>query len=272
MFANWDKAMITDIMMAIYVAPGTGSTSHKDRPYHGLVLNDPDSAKDYLFSDGTILHTKGSELFYLPKYSTYKVKMIPPGNGGCYAINFDLKEPVSTVPFSLHFRNTDQLLRHFKEASRLWTQRPNFYQPEVTRHLYDIILLMGAEMQKNYLPNAHDLLIAPAVEQIRSRFTDNSLSVASLACLCGISEAYFRRLFFNKFGVSPKEYIIGLRINYAKELLRSGHFSVTDTAFLCGYGEPCHFSREFTKAAGISPAAYKRNAQYLPFGSKPPSE
>ena len=86
------------------------------------------------------------------------------------------------------------------------------------------------EMEKKYSPEEKNGIIAPAINVIQENFTDHTLAVSALAQLCGISEAYFRRLFLNKFGVSPKEYILSLRIDYAKQLLTSGQFSVSDTA------------------------------------------
>ncbi|MBE6591666.1 MAG: helix-turn-helix transcriptional regulator, partial [Ruminococcaceae bacterium] len=74
--------------------------------------------------------------------------------------------------------------------------------------------------------------------------------------LCGVSEVYFRKLFLNSFGVSPKEYMIQKRMDYAKNLLKSGDFSISEIATLCGYTESCHFSREFSKREGISPNQY----------------
>ena len=99
-------------------------------------------------------------------------------------------------------------------------------------------------------------MIRAAVEEIERSLTDKELSVARLSELCGMSEVYFRRLFLSFFGVSPKEYIIQKRIDYAKSLLRSGNFSVSKAAELCGYSEPCHFSREFAKRVGIPPSKY----------------
>ena len=76
--------------------------------------------------------------------------------------------------------------------------------------------------------------------------------------MCNVSEAYFRRIFTEKYGISPKEYIINMRIDYAKQLLRSGQMSVSDTARACGYFEESHFSREFSKRVGVSPCEYKK--------------
>ena len=192
-------------------------------------------------------------MFYLPKGSSYSVKGIE--GGGCYAINFDADMDVA--PFSIPVVNYEKMLKYFKEAAKVWKSRDSFYEITIFNSIYSIILQAAKEQQKKYVPKSQEMLIEPAIEKIRNDFTKNDLSVAELCSLCGISEAYFRRIFINKFGVSPKEYIIDLRINYAKNLLKSGQFSVSETATLCGYTEECHFSRVFTKKTGENPKKYK---------------
>jgi len=253
MIEKWEKLKIEKIVLAIYVPPKTGPNMHKDRPSHGLVLNDTDSVKDYVFSDGTTLRTNGGDLFYLPKGSTYSIKSIE--SGGCYAINFDAD--IDCEPFSVELKNNEKILRAFKDAAKVWKMRDAFYEMTIIKSVYDIVLQMAKEQQKKYIPKSQELLITPALERIKNDFTGNDLSVAELCSLCGISEAYFRRIFISKFGVSPKEYIINMRMNYAKQLLKSGQFSVGETANLCGYAEECHFSREFTKRVGVNPKKYR---------------
>lgn len=253
MIEKWEKLKIEKIVLAIYVPPNTGQNMHKDRPSHGLVLNDTNSVKDYIFSDGTVMRTNGGDLFYLPKGSSYTIKSIQAS--GCYAINFDAD--IDCEPFSLELKNSEKVLRAFKEASRAWKTRDPFYEMTIIKSLYDIVLQVVQEQQKKYVPQSQEFLILPAIERIKNDFTKNDLSVSELCMLCGISEAYFRRIFINKFGVSPKEYIINMRMDYAKQLLKSGQFSVGETANLCGYAEECHFSREFTKRVGINPKKYK---------------
>ena len=36
----------------------------------------------------------------------------------------------------------------------------------------------------------------------------------------------------------------------------SEQFSISEIAEMCGYAEPCHFSREFSKRIGTSPKGY----------------
>lgn len=253
---NWENAIVTDVIVALYVAPGTGKSLHRDRPFHGLVLNDSVTEKNIHFSDGTVLHTGPNELHYLPKGATYRVETLIPG--GCWAINFNLLENIAETPFSLGFRNIEPILKTFSSATKAWKAQVPACNAIVRKSIYDLILKMLAEEQRSYIPKEKEHLIQPALELIAREYTQNDLSVQALAELCGISEAYFRRIFQEKFSASPRAYIIQLRMEYAKKLLQSDQLPVNQVAGLCGYYEPCHFSREFSRYTGVSPKAYSK--------------
>lgn len=254
MLECWDNAVVTNIGLAIYVAPATGKAIHRDRPFHGFVINDATASKNIYFSDGTVLKTRPDEVYYLPKGSDYRVE--DAASGGCWAINFGLLEDIAEKPFCLRFRNHETVLKLFKDATTAWIEKTDYCNAAIRKSIYHIMVLIKKEHRRSYIPSGKERLIQPAVDAINRDFTKNDLSVKALAELCGISEAYFRRIFTDKFSVSPKEYIIRERIEYAKRLLQSAQFSVSQVAQLCGYFEPCHFSREFTKYAGSSPRAY----------------
>ena len=249
---QWKNIIITKISVAVYVAPNFGNAIHKNRPYHGLVLNDADSVKDYVFDDGYVMRTEGNSLFYLPKNSNYYVKQYQPG--GCYAINFDAD--IGDAPFSIHMRNAEALRQSFRTATDAWRQHDEMCRILAMRAVYDAVYHMQTELHKEYVSRTQASIIEPAIAAINDRFTENDLTVSYLASLCRVSEVYFRRLFLNTFGVGPKEYIIQKRIEYAKILLSSGDFLVSEVGILCAYAEPCHFSREFSRRVGMMPSRY----------------
>ena len=96
MLNTWDNAIITDINVAIYVAPNTGRPIHNNRPFHGFVINNGTSNKIIHFSDGISMHSGPNEVHYLPKGSSYRVENII--SGGCWAINFDLLFVLIYIP------------------------------------------------------------------------------------------------------------------------------------------------------------------------------
>ena len=251
MFNNWDHVIVTHINMVTYVAPSPIKAIHKNRPFHGLVINDATADKIIHFSDGTAMRTGPNELHYLPKGSNYQVEVVVAG--GCWAINFDLLDEMDEKPFNVKFRSHEAVLNLFQDAVAAWNEKEDLI---IRKSVYDIIIKIKKELQRGYIPSGKEQLIQPAVDRINRDFTKNDLSVNDLAALCGISKAYFRRIFIEKFSLSPKEYIISLRLERARHLLESGQFSVSDIALMCGYFEPCHFSREFKKRYDLSPVEY----------------
>lgn len=249
---HWKSAVITEISLAVYVAPNMGKHVHKNRYHHGFVLNDAASVKDYCFDDGRVLHTEGNNLFYLPKGASYHVRSLR--EGGCYAINFDAD--IADIPFCVSTRNVESLTHQFKAACDAWVRKDEMWRVLGMRAVYDAIYRTQCELERQYVSGEQRSLITPALEALDRRFAENTLTVSYLASLCGISEVYLRRLFLNAVGLCPKEYIIQKRIEYAKSLLLSRSFSVSEVAQMCGYADPCHFSREFSKRTGSSPRKY----------------
>ena len=49
-----------------------------------------------------------------------------------------------------------------------------------------------------------------------------------------------------------------MRIRYAKDLLDSGEYSISDAAFISGFNDVAYFSREFKKATGTQPSEYAK--------------
>jgi AraC-like DNA-binding protein len=47
----------------------------------------------------------------------------------------------------------------------------------------------------------------------------------------------------------------------AKKLILSQQFTIGDISTICGYTEPCHFSREFRRNVGVSPTEFLKASQ-----------
>lgn len=98
------------------------------------------------------------------------------------------------------------------------------------------------------------------LQQIVDTMADNltqEFNLDRLAAQAGLSKFYFNRLFKAAMGVSPSSYLIALRIQEAKRLLRETNRSVEDVGFDVGYSTPSHFAQLFRKATGLSPRNYR---------------
>lgn len=255
MYEEWNNIIINKISIAVEVKPGEGKSVHIDRPFHGLVLTDGDMVIDYHFSDGKVLHVDENSVFYLPKGSTYRAKDIKKGH--CFAINFDAD--IECEPFSVPFRSAEAIQKIFKSAIAYWNNSESYGDVYFKKSLYEIIYLLLKELKKDYLPNDKESRIKPAEEILKSSIFSEELQVSYLAKKCKMSETYFRKIFSDKYGLSPKKYIIRQKINYAKKLLLSGDMSVEEVCEKCGYSDVSLFSREFKKEEGVAPSVFKNS-------------
>jgi len=81
--------------------------------------------------------------------------------------------------------------------------------------------------------------------------------VSRLSDVSGVSEAHFARSFKQAFGVPPHRYLLTRRIERATALLRDTDLSITEIAFLTGWGSLGTFGRVFRDVTGESPGAIR---------------
>lgn len=100
--------------------------------------------------------------------------------------------------------------------------------------------------------------IRPLKEYLNTHFTMN-LHVEDLAENACLSVSYFSELFQQEFHVSPKQYIIQKRLDFACQLLEQKDMSIAFIANQCGFHDISHFYVSFKRKYGMSPAVYRRN-------------
>ncbi|MGB1239113.1 MAG: AraC family ligand binding domain-containing protein [Pseudomonadales bacterium] len=84
----------------------------------------------------------------------------------------------------------------------------------------------------------------------------NKIVLDELAQLCRMSRFQFLRRFEATTGLTPRAWLIRLRLESACELLSSGKHSILDVATAVGFYDQSHFNRAFRQAFGVAPSAY----------------
>lgn len=69
----------------------------------------------------------------------------------------------------------------------------------------------------------------------------------------------FSRLFREKTGVTPYQYLLLLRYDQASKLLHSDQYSIDEISEMVGIKDRFHFSRTFKRIYGVPPGQYRRN-------------
>ena len=102
----------------------------------------------------------------------------------------------------------------------------------------------------------HSNPVDSALQIIRYNY-NNDLSIKAISDSVFLDSAYFSRLFKNKLGVSPKKYILEVRMEKAKELLQNTQHTIKEISITTGFNDPMYFSRIFCKSEGMSPSEYR---------------
>jgi AraC-like DNA-binding protein len=96
-----------------------------------------------------------------------------------------------------------------------------------------------------------------AKEVLRARM-DGEISIAEVADACGLSRSYFIRAFRETTGLTPHQWLMQQRIEMARGLMADSLKPLAEIATICGFADQSHFTRVFTRAAGMPPGSWRR--------------
>ena len=99
--------------------------------------------------------------------------------------------------------------------------------------------------------------IQDALDYISDNFHKNDLSLDLLSNMLSVSVSRLSSMFKNAVGIGFKEYIIMLRMEKAKTLLRNTNMNVAQISDSIGYINPSHFIKIFKDYEGMTPNGYR---------------
>lgn len=121
-------------------------------------------------------------------------------------------------------------------------------------HAAAVLMRLYAELFAEEKPRNH--YVRRVQDYIRAQYM-NPLRVETIAEQMNLDRRYLSRLFKQKTGQTVQEFLIGVRMEEAQRLLLAGH-PVETVAQLCGYEDPCNFSKMFKRRHGASPQLWRR--------------
>jgi len=98
--------------------------------------------------------------------------------------------------------------------------------------------------------------IAAALRRIEAQ-QGARLSLQTLAAEAAVSPFHFLRIFEQVVGVTPGHYMLSMRLRHAAMRLRCSGDAVATVALDCGFDDLSTFNRQFRRATGLPPGAYR---------------
>jgi len=99
------------------------------------------------------------------------------------------------------------------------------------------------------------------IERIQDFIRDNyknKITLDQLADLVDINKYYLIRLFKQKTGLSPIDYLIHVRLSEAEKLLSQTTTNISEISDIVGFHSPSHFSKTFRESNQMTPSAYRK--------------
>jgi AraC family transcriptional regulator len=94
--------------------------------------------------------------------------------------------------------------------------------------------------------------------------------LSELASVAGVHRVHLVREFRKHYGVTIGQYIRKLRIDHACQLLGQTNLPLRDISSTCRFADQSHFTKQFRKLSGLTPAAYRNLVKGAEIVSRPP--
>ncbi len=115
-----------------------------------------------------------------------------------------------------------------------------------------------SEEEMGWLAGLRDPYVARALALLHGDIAKDWM-VEDLAAEVGLSRSAFADRFSRLIGKSPKQYLMGWRMQRASQMLTDSSLSISQIAGAVGYESDAAFSRAFKKALGAAPATWRQS-------------
>lgn len=124
--------------------------------------------------------------------------------------------------------------------------------------LKDYLLTVSGELFHEHRKfSRYGSTVYAVVQELNRQLSNPDFSIRMLAQTLHFRDTYLSSLFKSKTGTTINRYLIGLRMEEARRLLRNTELSISQVAVRSGYRDVDYFTRCFKKHTGVLPSAFR---------------
>ncbi len=149
----------------------------------------------------------------------------------------------------------DEILGNMREIGQMLATATEQTMPDISGKTLAFLSRLAMLKQE---PEENSMLFQLAKSRLASNFEKN-LKIADLAAELNVSQSTLERMFVKHLKMTPREFRSRSRLEQAKQLLRYDELSIKEISYKLGYCHQFHFTNEFTRLTGQSPAKFRRD-------------
>ncbi len=199
-----------------------------------------------------ITYSPKNSVVFVPADIPYATKTT---EGDLYVIHFKILNYLYKDIEVLDLDTSPELKALFLSAIDEWNNKKYGYKHKAASIFYDILYLISNKNINNYAEKTE--LAQKCAEYISTHFGRSDFSIKEVADYFYISEAYLRKKFKEYFNISPKQYLLNQRIDFAKHLISAGYLTQEEISDKCGFASVKYFRTAFKHKTGSSIRQYK---------------
>ncbi len=132
------------------------------------------------------------------------------------------------------------------------------YSPVLYRIVQDVILFINHLFQESERSETRVDVIETAIVYMEENYHHHTLTLTETAAHVDRSSSYLSHLISEKYGQSFSELLLYIRMEKAKQLLRTADNTIQTVSASIGFNNPNYFSRVFKTYTGKTPREWKR--------------
>ncbi len=221
------------------------------------------------------------DFLYVPPTMVFKIEAIE-GEAGMRSMVFDSSiieanmENFDTEIFYMFYVQSKNKIVVFDKGHPVYKTLKKYMQESYDEYVSkdvcyklpiraNIYLMMTALLRyycgsKNELDRMiyHNVMrLRPVITYIAEHYKEK-IYIETLSDMITVSPDYFTKMFKDSIGRTPIDYINGLRINRAMQMLATTDISVNDISDGLGFSNSNYFHKIFKQYMDTSPAAYRK--------------
>lgn len=243
MIYNYEELSF-QILNVIRITHDDGSFEVKKRPYAALSYKLEGNAEFEI--SGSKLLTAPKDIIFIPANTEYKVT---------YSSNSSIVVHMTDCNYTeaecFGFGNKAYIEVMFTDLMCLWEKNRSAHQ--LKARVYDILYNLSEEHRLTVC----NPMFLNAVEYMKNNCFNTDMDINKICDTCCISRTSLQKLFLSYYGISPKQYLLKLRMDNALTLLAEERRQISEIALLCGFKDEKYFSRLFRKKFGYPPSHFR---------------